>query len=497
MAIDWAATFLFGASLLCAVGVGEALRRLAGWTAEASRRVVHALVGMTVAATPLGFARPEGIALVAAAFVVGNAVALRRSWFPGMHGIRRQSLGTVLFPAALLPALGLGWVLDADRVFTITAAFLVLGISDPLASWVGTTRSALHRLDGTHKTVEGSAAFFISAAVLITAVVVGNGALSNWGALYVVAAVLCGASAATVAEVLGRGGWDNLFIVLAVVIVLGALEIEPAHAGVFLGALFAALAFGAGTVRAGFLTLSGALAASLPAWALVALGGWAWAVPGFAYFFASSLLSRFGRHRKREAQRLAEKSGPRDAVQVAANGGAALLMLVAFVFGGGAVCYWGFVGAFASSAADTWATEIGTWARGRTRRLLVGCRVPSGSSGGMSVAGTLGAVLGATVVFGAAWPVAGGLRLGMTLPEAALLVIGSGVLGSLVDSFLGATAQARFRLPDGSLTERAFSSGRTLVHAAGRPGLTNDLVNVACTVTGAVVGVVTACVMAS
>lgn len=126
---------LFAGLLLASVALGEALRA-AGWRPESTRRAVHGGVGLTVAACPAWFDGPGLVYALAAVFAVGNAVALARGWFPEMHGIGRQSVGTVVFPVALIVALGLCWSLDPGRVFALQVAFAVLALADPAASLV-------------------------------------------------------------------------------------------------------------------------------------------------------------------------------------------------------------------------------------------------------------------------------------------------------------------------------------------------------------------------
>src|SRR6056297_2389138 len=102
---DVTAFAVFGLGLLVTVGAGEVLRAKADWPAEASRRFVHALTGLLVVGSPLLFERPTWIYVLAAGFVLVNLWAVPRRAFPGMHGIRRRSWGTVTFPLALLFAL--------------------------------------------------------------------------------------------------------------------------------------------------------------------------------------------------------------------------------------------------------------------------------------------------------------------------------------------------------------------------------------------------------
>jgi len=471
----------FAGLLLGSVAVGEGLR-VTGWSGEATRRTVHVLVGLVTAAAPLWFDRPRGIALLAALFVLANGVALWRGWLRSVHGVRRRSWGTVTFPLALLIALPLCWTPSGDRVIVLQAAFVVLALADPAAAWAGSRahRGARYRAGDGEKSTIGSLVFAVIAYASVVGVLSWGGETLDGGLLGGAAVV---AALATVAEGLGTRGWDNLWIVLAVVV--GGTWLVTSPEAVHLGALAVggAAAFAVVAVRAGALDVSGGLAASLFAWALVVLGGLAWAAPALAFFVLSSGWSAVGKRKKAAAESRSEKGSRRDAGQVMANGGVALGLLAATVFAPSETLYPAFVAAFAAAAADTWGTEVGTLVGGRTRRLGVGRRVPPGTSGGVSGAGTVGALAGAASVgVPAAW-----LSPSLGLAEGAALV-GVGVAAAFVDTALGATVQARYRLPDGSLTERAEAGGVPLSLAAGVPGVGNDAVNWGCTTAGAIGG---------
>ncbi len=232
----------------------------------------------------------------------------------------------------------------------------------------------------------------------------------------------------------------------------------------------AAIAFAARAARS--LTTSGAIAATIVGTLAVA-AGWSLGTLLILYFVSSTVLSRVGRARKEErTSPIVAKGGQRDAIQVLANGGifaaAAVAMLIApsvrwIALG---------VGSLAAAAADTWATEIGTLFGGTPRSILTLHPVPTGTSGGVSLIGTLGAVAGAVFVATVAkllgWP-----------SRLAMAVAVGGVVGAVVDSVIGATAQSR-RWCDACEreTERlTHDCGATTRPHRGIEWLDNDVVN--------------------
>ena len=243
--------------------------------------------------------------------------------------------------------------------------------------------------------------------------------------------------------------------------------------------LAGALAFGARAVRA--LSRGGAIAA-LAVGTAATIAGWPWAIILIAFFLTSTALSRFKRA-KREARigRIVEKGDERDAFQVLANGGvfaaAALMAAATGQVGWAAVA----LGALAAAAADTWATEVGTLAGGLPRSVVSLKPLPPGTSGAITVSGTLASIAGAAFVAGVAY--VAGFR------SATVAVFVGGVVGSLADSFVGATVQER-RWCDGCsepTERRTHSCGRATRIVGGIPGARNDLVNVVCTLVGAAV----------
>lgn len=220
------------------------------------------------------------------------------------------------------------------------------------------------------------------------------------------------------------------------------------------------------------LSPSGTVAATIVGTCAVA-AGWDWGALLIIYFLTSTALSRMGRATKEpRTASIVAKGGERDAVQVLANGamfaGAALSMIAR------PDARWIALGAgsLAASAADTWATEIGTLYGDEPRSIISWRLVAVGTSGGVSMIGTLAAVAGATcmalVTRGLGWS-----------PSIGRHVAIGGVAGAFVDSILGATIQAR-RWCEACHreTERTtHDCGAATRRLRGLAWLDNDLVN--------------------
>jgi uncharacterized protein (TIGR00297 family) len=245
------------------------------------------------------------------------------------------------------------------------------------------------------------------------------------------------------------------------------------------GLLAVSVAFVAYRMRS--LSRSGAVAAAVTG-AIATTAGWSWGLLLLSYFVTTSALSRLGEQKKAElAGPLVQKGGDRDARQVLANGGVYAISAVAFLVFPSPIWYTTGIGALAASAADTWATEVGTLFGGEPVSLISARKVPPGTSGGVTLIGTMAGLGGALFIAGgatlASWPVA--------FAAAAL----GGLAGTLTDSLLGATLQAR-RWCDlcANSTERlVHSCGTRTWHAGGVAGFDNDAVNAVCSGVGALV----------
>lgn len=242
------------------------------------------------------------------------------------------------------------------------------------------------------------------------------------------------------------------------------------------------------------LTKGGALGAVATGTSIVGLGGWSWGLSLIYFFVSSTFLSHFREQEKATtATDKFSKGSQRDITQVAANGVLAALYAAAAgstrSTAAQETLQAGFVGALATAAADTWATELGVLSPVKPRLLTTGQPVAPGTSGGVTPLGSVSSALGAFTLGLIHWFALGPRKALAALP---LLALVSGLAGSICDSLLGATVQAMYVCPtcQCETERRVHSCGTPTRPLRGLPWCNNDVVNFFATFVGSLTAIV-------
>ncbi len=244
-------------------------------------------------------------------------------------------------------------------------------------------------------------------------------------------------------------------------------------------AVIANTALGAAAYHKKSLSRSGLAAGILLGTIIFYAGGpGPWMVMG-AFFVSSSILSSYKKSVKEGMARRPAKGGRRDWAQVLANGGAGCAMAVCYRITGDHLFLLLLTAAFASANADTWGSEIGALARKPPVSIISLKPVPAGSSGGVSLPGLAASLAGAAFI-----ALIAGAALALFSPVTAFLsgriavAASCGFLGSVCDSLLGATIQAKYRETiTGNEVETAFTRGVPNERIGGFRVIDNDMVN--------------------
>ena len=258
--------------------------------------------------------------------------------------------------------------------------------------------------------------------------------------------------------------------------------------GIILGTVVGLLAYWAGA-----LTSGGALAAALVGASIFGFGGLAAALVLIFFFVSSTFLTRVKAQHKHELKLGFAKGARRDAGQVWANGGVAMLCMLLYAWHGSLLALIGYIGAMAVATADTWGTEIGVLSKAQPRSILTWRPVPHGTSGGMTTLGTSASAMGALAI---------GLIGLFVLDDWRIVPLGvvGGFAGATFDSLLGARWQVMYfcsSCEKSTESSLAHHCGTETQYQRGWRWLDNDGVNFLATWVGAGVSVVMAIVWIS
>jgi uncharacterized protein (TIGR00297 family) len=412
---------------------------------ELARQLVHLAVG--------GFALLLRVltwwqaALAALAALVFNLVLLPRL---GGHVLYRptevasgHAPGIVLYPlSVLLLILALPHRLDL-----VAAAWGILAVGDAAATLAGGRLGGPRWRWNREKTVIGTVAFLLCGAP-------ASSFLAWWCSptvtpppsfTFIVIAPLVATAVAALLETMPVRLNDNLAVPLVAAAVLWALSLVSRDAWLaarpeVVAALAPALLVNGVVALAAWwartVSPSGVAAGLLIGSVIYVGAGWGGWCTLVAAFVAASLATRLGLSRKMLLGLAEPHGGRRGAANAAANCGlAAVAAALAVSTPYREAALLAMVAALVAGASDTVASEVGkAWGR---RSVLVPtlARVQPGTSGAISLEGTVAGVLaavGLTIVAVASGVVAAGM---------VWVVVVAATIGSFVESALGATLE--------------------------------------------------------
>ncbi|XP_012262920.1 transmembrane protein 19-like [Athalia rosae] len=214
-----------------------------------------------------------------------------------------------------------------------------------------------------------------------------------------------------------------------------------------------------------------------------------------AFFFTSSKATHFRANKKRKLEQEFKEGGQRNWIQVLCNGGMATQLALLYLLDVGCGerpidfdkdyrSSWlsiGILGAFGCCNGDTWASELGT-VLGNTEPFLITTRekVPKGTNGAVTWIGLFVSLLGGLVVglfnYIAILYTVDTIALQLAAPQWPIIIAGgcAGLLGSIIDSILGATLQYSGIDDNGRVVERP---GKGVKHISGKQIFDNHSVN--------------------
>ena len=199
-------------------------------------------------------------------------------------------------------------------------------------------------------------------------------------------------------------------------------------ATVIIAILFIIFAYWKGKIDFSALLLSGVVGFVV----LFSLGGkWPYLWLILVFFFIGNLVTKY-RYSRKESNGVAE--GIRTWRNVFGNGGSATIFALLYGITGNEILLLGFLGAMATAAGDTFATEVGEAHEKEPRLITNFQKVKVGTSGAVSTPGLIAALIGAGIISSIAFILDSN-------PMVLLIGILAGFIGCNVDSLVGATIE--------------------------------------------------------
>jgi uncharacterized protein (TIGR00297 family) len=432
---------------------------------EALRKTVH--VGMGGFALLLGTLTWWQAALAAFGALAMNVLVLPRV---APYLLRKEerkgrfSVGITLYAATVLLL-----IFTFQRNLQIAAAgWGYLAFGDGFASILGMTLGGPRLPWNSKKSFSGFLGYLVfgtlGAAFLygfVTARVP-----SGWEFACLFAAALAGAGVESLPSELDDNVLPPLVAAAALALLLpcraGFLDaLEPAGLRAF------AVALGVNAAVAGLAAAlrvvrpTGAVAGALLGTVVLGFGGAGLYLLLWVFFLGGTLATRFRKAKKEAMGKAEEKGGRRGAANVLANVSVAAFCAFAAGLGPHApALHLAAAAALATALMDTVGTEVGQAFASPTVLLPDFRRVPPGTDGAVSIAGTL-AGLGAAGLL--AWV---GVAAFVLAPSGAAAVVLAALLGTILESLLG-RAGARWRVSNGHV----LNFVNTLAGAAAAPPL--------------------------
>ncbi|MFX0107549.1 MAG: DUF92 domain-containing protein [Candidatus Hodarchaeota archaeon] len=273
---------------------------------------------------------------------------------------------------------------------------------------------------------------------------------------------------------------------------------HPVVSGLLVMTLVGVLAY-----KAGFVDISGLISAFVVGFTIWYTGGPAAFTLVLFFFLSSGVATKF-KYKAKAKQGLAQEGkGRRSYRNVLASGIIPMIFSVGIYISPmiGVDPFWmfgGFIGAVATTAADTLASEVGVFSKSKPR-LITNLRrkVPRGTIGAVSLLGevmaaaaglAIGLIAIAFAIFApGSVPVSNIIQLSFIIPLAVLTAF----IGCNLDSLFGAVMQNRFVCEIcGAITDKEFHCSYETKYIGGYKSFTNVHVNLGSSGVGATLGVV-------
>jgi uncharacterized protein (TIGR00297 family) len=234
---------------------------------------------------------------------------------------------------------------------------------------------------------------------------------------------------------------------------------------------------------------SGVLTAIPIGFTILYFGEISWFIILLLFFVTASVFTKYKHKEKQNLGAAQENDAARNWKSVLANGlPLASLAIMYYLSDRSPILMLSFVGSISFALSDTLATELGLLSKAKPRSILTGKEIGRGQSGGITLQGEIVAIISSLAIGGICgiWLSNNEISQISTIIIAALV---GGVLATNLDSFFGATIQAKYRCFNCKkcLENKVTHCNKPMIRVKGISVIDNNVVNFLGAITSALI----------
>ena len=447
----------------------SALAHRLGMKSVYTRKIAHVLIGFEWVILYHYFGASIHFVIVCLVFTAIISILHITRLFPSILSNEENSLGTVYYCLAM--------TLMSVVVFVFPQMMLPFGIGvfctsigDGLAGVFGRIERYNFKLY-EKKTFLGTLSCFILSFLSI--LILSSVYKININPIYAILIVLFAAEL----ELFAKNGVDNITVTVGASFLSYFFINFPTFILCYITPILLTLPIVVFVHKKNALTTNGIMTALiLDLVVSIAFGNMGFCI--LVCFFGGSLIADKLKMREEKHKH------PRSAIQVLANGSLGIVFGILYFIWPSPVFFVAFASVFSEAFADTASSGIGYRSK-RTYDVFRMRKAMAGTSGGMSLRGTLSALISAAFI-----SVISAFDSEVGFTEAFIILV-SGFCGSIFDSFLGSLLQGKYKCSVcGEYTEEKIHCSEKAVLQSGFAWMDNSAVNFLSTAFASIISII-------